>query len=95
MYFGADDGTGIPLQGTRQVDLSLWPVPAQSHLHLRSASVLDEVRITDLSGRLIVSVPLSSNTGTIPVADLAPGTYVLLARSHQHQLYHVQFQKVD
>jgi hypothetical protein len=93
--FGADDHVNTPWMRSNGRALSIWPTPARAELHLRSTSVLDDLLIMDLSGRIVRSLPWSESAGTIPIADLASGTYLLRARSRQNQLYHVQFQKVD
>lgn len=56
---------------------TLSPVPADALLHVTLSGPASELRITDLQGRSVLSVPISGNTITIPTTSLASGTYVL------------------
>ncbi len=95
IYFGDGDGVGLPIHVPVDPAFSIGPNPVRSMLHVRSADELVELRIFDLSGRNVKSVHAPTPIRDIDIASLAPGAYILLARSTPNHLYHGQFQKVD
>ncbi len=95
ILFGADDGVGIRMKSANDSVLSFWPNPAQTVLNIQTASKLDLIQIMDLSGRIVRSITVTKNNGSVDIASLSSGTYILLARSPQNQIYHGKFQKVD
>lgn len=83
--FRANDGMAkfelIP-QGTVGIrdisnhSLSAFPNPAQNILNIISADNLEQIIITDLSGRVMLSSnEINARQTSLPVNDLAPGVY--------------------
>ena len=66
-----------------------------SLIQLIPSEELDEVYVLDVSRSIVRTVQHASRTGTVDIAGLSTGTNMLLARTHQNQLYHVKFQKID
>ena len=63
----------------------LWPNPAQSELRIENLSgrPIGEIRLTDLTGRLLLRQQAESGSCTLPVAGLPQGLYLLHIRGEQ------------
>ncbi|MBR4340697.1 MAG: T9SS type A sorting domain-containing protein, partial [Bacteroidales bacterium] len=70
--------------------LKIWPNPAQTELHVEniSDSPIGEIRLTDLTGRLLQRRAAESGQCTINVSELPKGLYLLhLHGNHGTQVY--------
>ncbi|MEX0966119.1 MAG: T9SS type A sorting domain-containing protein [Bacteroidia bacterium] len=69
----------------------LFPVPVQDklYLNLESGVELEEVRITDMAGRLLFRTELKE----VDVRTLAPGTYIIKAKLRDGQIITRKFVK--
>ncbi len=63
------------------------PNPASSRIQLANATVGSMVRITDLSGRIVLSHRIVSVNATIDVRALPPGVYVLITEGIRAQRF--------
>ena len=66
----------------KKVGLNIYPNPATDTLIIDSKADIENVRISDLSGKKIMDVDLKSNNGSIDVSKLKVGTYLLSATSN-------------
>ena len=66
--------TGIEENGE---EISIYPNPAYDVLNFTGTVIIDEIMILDISGKLLQSVQVKSNSGSIDVRDLASGMYIL------------------
>jgi hypothetical protein len=59
-------------------NFSIYPNPAHDMLHLEgpASTKASEFRVIDISGKLLLQVPLHQSTTTIPVANLPTGIYL-------------------
>ena len=71
--------TNVPVLQTN--DISLFPNPVKDVLELRLHGEIQEIRLTDLSGRLIMAS--SPSDKKIELARLQPGIYLLSIRTQQ------------
>lgn len=75
--FGIISGSKILLQNN---ELKLYPVPAQKMLTVRwrpeDKAATAQLQITDLTGRLMLTVPLQYGTQNIDISRLASGMYL-------------------
>ncbi len=65
--------------------LKIWPNPAQTELHVEniSDSPIGEIRLTDMTGRLLQHRTAGSGTFTLNVSELPKGLYLLHIRNEQ------------
>lgn len=90
VYLGPCEGIGIPEDEDRYYELSLSPNPA-----LAGDEVYYEVdgprenyttfSVFDMTGKCVCSPVAAGNTGTLSLAGLAKGTYVVVASSPLHR----------
>ncbi len=95
VYFGPDDHVGITEPHAGASPPGPWPDPATTTLHLPVGDKLNHIRILDLSGRAIMQANGIFDDGTIDIAGLPPGIYIIQARTIHNQPYHGKFQKID
>ena len=95
IYFGPDDHVGIQESHEHGGSISFFPNPAGSSVYLQVDEPILSIRILDIAGRVVLTLPDHATEKAIDIASLAPGAYMLLALSPQNQLYHGSFQKVD
>jgi len=57
--------------------LSIYPTPFVNELHISSGVALQSAILTDLSGKEILSTPLSSNYASLNLSAVASGMYLL------------------
>ena len=74
---------GLAETGAEQ--LRIWPNPAQTELHIEniSGASIGEIRLTDLTGRLLQRRTAESGQLTLHVSDLPKGLYLLHIRNGQ------------
>ena len=80
--------TGIVETSTEM--MRIWPNPAQTELHIEniSGAPIGEIRLTDLTGRLLQRRAAESGQCTINVSELPKGLYLLhLHGNHGTQVY--------
>jgi len=65
---------------TESDDLSIWPNPAVSLIHIQASEEYlgTAYTIIDLSGKTVLSGKLSSESNPVELSGLPPGTYLLL-----------------
>jgi hypothetical protein len=80
--------TGIVETSTEM--MRIWPNPAQTELHIESISgaPIGEIRLTDLTGRLLQRRAAESGQCTINVSELPKGLYLLHIRNEQGSQVH-------
>ena len=71
-----DEATGI--EQTAFEKPLFYPNPATDKLYLQSDEIVKSIRITNLSGNLILLIqPNTRGNITIPVSELSAGNYIL------------------
>ena len=66
----------------KKVGLNIYPNPATDTLIIESKESIDDIKISDLSGKKIMAVNLELNNGSIDISSLKAGTYLLSATSN-------------
>lgn len=60
------------------IDLTLYPNPAQDIIHLNlSGKSFELAQLIDISGRVLLSEPVTEEVLTLDISDLLPGHYFL------------------
>jgi len=73
-----DVPTGIGGPAVQAERLSVWPNPTRDALHIAYKAGTNSIAcITDLSGRILIRVPMQGSQTSLSLAALAPGTYLL------------------
>ena len=70
--------------------MRIWPNPAQTEINIEclSGNPIGEIRLTDLTGRLLHRQKAESGSCTLSVAGLPQGLYLLQLRGeHGTQVY--------
>ena len=78
------------LAETGKEQLRIWPNPAQTELHIEniSGAPIGEIRLTDLTGRLLQRRTAENGQLTLHVSELPKGLYLLhLHGNHGTQVY--------
>ena len=57
-------------------EVKLSPNPAKSVLTVTGLPSTSDINITDLHGKVLIRQRISNKTGTIDIANLAPGVYM-------------------
>ncbi|TVQ17387.1 MAG: T9SS C-terminal target domain-containing protein [Bacteroidetes bacterium] len=57
--------------------LNLYPNPVRNTLYVENASQINEVRIFDLTGRLVMSQVVNNNTASVNVSEFNRGVYIM------------------
>jgi len=76
-----ESGDGIDCSGTSvqtidEINLSVFPNPAQDFLHIESTQAMDQIIIYNLQGRLVQKTPLQALYNTIDIQSLQTGNYL-------------------
>jgi hypothetical protein len=70
----------VPIRSAARI----WPNPGSEALHVEwSGGLIDELEVRDALGRSVLKRTSILNNNAIDVSALAPGTYVVLARTAQ------------
>ena len=77
-----DDPTSIHAV-SENIDLSVFPNPATSLLRVESESNILEVRVIDITGRVVYTSSAGSNSHEVNVEDLMEGIYLLQVTTTQ------------
>jgi hypothetical protein len=93
--FGPYDGVGVTPAATADHRSLLYPVPATSHVWIRSKEPMVEVQVYDAMGRMVLQEKNQAPDRPLNVEPLPHGTYYLRMHTPQNQVYHGIFQKVD
>lgn len=86
--FNANDQLGTYTQPIRftamtgvadyaQVQMKLWPNPADDVLHVSAATNMKQIRIIDMMGRVVLQESATGQESTIDVSALSAGAYVV------------------
>ena len=73
---------GINSQGPF-LQISVYPNPADNVLHIRSAAAINNLQLTDLSGREVLYYQPGNETVNLPVTSFKPGIYLLTLQTIQ------------
>ena len=73
------DGSGIEGNNRASDNISIFPVPVQDQLNVRTASdsSFAKVNIYSATGQLVVSQTIFASSGAVDVATLIPGYYIV------------------
>lgn len=63
-------------------DLKIYPNPVKDVINIVNTTVIDNVIITDMNGRVVKQVVLGVSEGQINISDLSQGVYILNATSN-------------
>ncbi|MCO6500610.1 MAG: T9SS type A sorting domain-containing protein [Vicingus serpentipes] len=83
--------TGVVDSEINTNKISLFPNPTSNQLTLDSEMNIDEATIFDVSGQVIKSIVLNSNT--IDVSELSDGVYFLRVTTEKGQIFNQKFIK--
>ncbi len=85
--YSADCAANLGVENHDALSFNVFPVPAEDQLTIQCTKEISEVRIIDLSGRLLVqSAPLNSLETNISVSALNPGNYLVQIRTVDGQV---------
>jgi len=70
-------------------EIRIYPNPVNDLLHIRSAGTIDELRLTDLSGREVLHFQPENVNADIPVTSFHSGIYILSLQT-VHGSYHLK-----
>ncbi|MFZ1692561.1 MAG: fibronectin type III domain-containing protein [Flavobacteriales bacterium] len=68
----------VGMNEAAQANGSLWPVPAQDELRFAAARSANSFTVLDAQGRLVLQGPVMGSSGSISIARLERGAYMLL-----------------
>lgn len=71
-----DEGT-TGVNNPTSVSFDIFPNPVNNLLYINSQDNIDKVDIIDMTGKIIKSVDLNSNSGFINTTDLIKGAYII------------------
>jgi hypothetical protein len=71
------------------MQIQVFPNPVENLLHIRSAGIINDLRLTDLSGRDVYHYQPGNETIDIPVTSFHSGIY-LLSLQTMHGSYHLK-----
>jgi hypothetical protein len=71
------------------MQIQVYPNPVENLLHIRSAGTINDLRLTDLSGREVYHSQPENETVDIPVTSFHSGIY-LLSLQTMHGSYHLK-----
>jgi len=57
--------------------INLFPNPVRNKLYVENSAQIKEVRIFDLTGRLVMSQVVNNNTATVSVSEFKTGVYIM------------------
>lgn len=77
MFPDEDDDTYIQL--VEKTDLLVYPNPATDHIYIISNNPLQNIHISDIYGKLLVSKQLHTNSAKIDLNDILTGVYIVHA----------------
>lgn len=71
-------GLGTSVQNIlAETGLNLFPNPVRNTLYVENTAQINEVRIYDLTGRLIMSQVVNNNTASVNVSEFNRGVYIM------------------
>ncbi len=88
---------GVPngVEENLSANLSVFPNPVNDVLHISGDSQLKEIRVHDLSGRILKQIPLQGEfRKTLDVDDLGPGIYILNIETIEGNIKNSKFLKL-
>lgn len=68
--------TGIPVQSMNR-NMMAYPNPASTVLYINSSSEKSTVKLSDLSGKIVLAATLSSSENQLDISTLSGGAYIL------------------
>lgn len=71
----------VGLSENNEVQIALYPNPAQSQFSLSSSETITSISIVDLSGKVITNENIGSKQTQVDVSNLADGLYIILIHS--------------
>ncbi len=80
MYCGpvqATGASGLGVTDAFEMGVKLYPNPATEHLQIESPQTLTQVRLTDLTGKVVLSMYAKSDKAKLDVSQLPAGLYFL------------------
>ncbi len=76
-----DDEWGVPPLSVNNVlaesGINMYPNPVRNTLFVENSALINEVRIFDLTGRLVMSQQVNGNTASVNVSEFNQGVYVM------------------
>lgn len=75
--WGVNNTLSVPQVELAEEGILLFPNPVRTILNINSADMIQQVRIFDLTGRMVVSQPVNSNTASVNVSEFRQGVYVM------------------
>jgi hypothetical protein len=84
-WYYPNSSTGIKDQSANNISISLYPNPASDKVSISIANATGEtnLRITDISGKVVMSRSIRSSDSTIDVRDLKYGVYLFQFQNYQ------------
>jgi Secretion system C-terminal sorting domain len=78
--------TTIP-ENTNQASFILAPNPAQDEITFTAKSIISTIKITDISGRLVLeSKPTLTSVVSLPIQQLAKGIYIVEVKTENNEV---------
>ena len=74
----------VAVEELEELPLQLYPNPARDEVYINYDCPEYDVRIMDMSGRVVLSASSLSFNARIDVSDLSQGTYLMECRDEQH-----------
>ncbi|MFN3555795.1 MAG: fasciclin domain-containing protein [Bacteroidales bacterium] len=75
--WGVNNTLSVPQVELAEEGIMLFPNPVRTQLNINSADMIQQVRIFDLTGRMVMSQQVNSNTASVNVSEFRQGVYVM------------------
>lgn len=85
--FTLSNTISVEEENTFEATTNVYPVPFTDNLYITSGSMIQDVVITDMAGKVLVDLSnVNQQTLTIDAAEFASGVYLITARSRDGQV---------
>jgi len=78
--------TNVGISQFEKLDVNVFPNPASTKIQILSDEIITDIKLTDLSGRLLYSLEYSSGSHIINTQDIERGIYILSFNSGSNSI---------
>jgi hypothetical protein len=71
------------VENLRTMDIEIYPNPASEVLNIRSTEPFSEIRIMNLTGKMVMQRNINSTNERIDISGFVPGIYFVNVRNEQ------------
>lgn len=76
-FFSQYERTPTGVKEQQNVQISIWPNPANHHLYLDGEKYINNISITDMQGRVVMTNQSAENIRCVNLENLQPGHYLV------------------